>query len=55
MATPIARVGGGLGALQVEIGDGDARALAHIGGGDLLADAAGGAGDDGDLVFQAHG
>ena len=36
---------------QVHVGDRDARALAGVDGRDLLADAAGRAGDDGDLVL----
>ena len=62
MATPIAwppagaDLGGrGLGRLAVEVGDGDLGAFARIGHGDLPADAAGGAGDDGNLVLQLHG
>ncbi len=44
------RVGG----LLIEVGDHDACALARKGRGDLLADAAGGAGDDGDFVLETH-
>ena len=49
--------GGGLGRRQVEVGDRDLGALGGVDVGDLLADAAGGAGDDGDLVLKlfAHG
>ena len=43
-------VGGGL----VQISDRHARTFAHEGMSDLLADAAGGAGDDGDLVLETH-
>ena len=39
---------------RIEIGDHDLRALAGESAGDLLADAARGAGDDGDFVLQAH-
>ena len=45
---------GGVGAFLVEVGDGDLGALAHEDAGDLLADAARGAGDDGDLVLETH-
>ena len=48
-------VGGRLGALQVEVGDADLGALAGVLEGDLLADAAGRTGDDGDFVLEAHG
>jgi hypothetical protein len=44
-----------VGAALVEIGDGDPGTLAHEGAGDLLADAAGGTGDDGDTVLETHG
>ncbi len=50
----VERSSSSLSTFQVEIGDGDARALAHIGGCDLLADTARCASDDGDLVFQTH-
>jgi hypothetical protein len=43
-----------IGGLLVEIGDHDAGALAHEDNGDLLADAAGGTGHDGNLVLEAH-
>jgi hypothetical protein len=45
---------GRLSAVQVDIGDGDLGAVVMELSGDFLADAAGGAGDDGDLVLQAH-
>src|SRR5262249_22518538 len=41
--------------LELEVGDGDLGALREIGAGDVLADAAGGAGDDGDFVLHAYG
>ncbi len=44
------RVGGGL----IDVGDDDLAALAHVGLGNLLADAAGGAGDDGNFVLHTH-
>ena len=44
------RVGG----LLIQIGDHDLCALAGEGGGDLLADAAGGAGHDGNFVLETH-
>src|SRR5262249_31873843 len=51
----IAELGGGrLRGLLVEIGDDDARAFAREDPGDVLADAAGGAGHDGNFVLQAH-
>ena len=45
---------GRVGALLIEVGDHHLRALAGVDDGDLLADAAGGAGDDGNLVLQTH-
>ena len=45
---------GSVGALLIEIGDHDFRALARIGQRNFLADAARRARDDGDLVFQLH-
>ena len=45
----------GIGALLVEIGNDDLGALARICPGDLLADAARGTGDNGNLVLEAHG
>ena len=47
--------GDGLRASRVEVGDGDRRAGARQVERDFLADAAGRAGDDGDLAFEAHG
>ena len=46
---------GGIGRLLIEVGDGDLCAFARENDGDLLADAAGRARDDGDLVLQTHG
>ena len=46
---------GGIGRLLIEVGDRDFRTLAGENDGDLLADAAGRAGDDGDLVLETHG
>jgi hypothetical protein len=46
---------GRLGCVQVEIGDRDFCAFAREEERDLLADAARGAGDDCDLILQAHG
>ena len=45
----------GLRAGQVEIGNRDRRAILRIDLGDALANAAGGAGDQGDLAFELHG
>ena len=44
------RVGAGL----VEVGDGDPGAFAAKGARDFLADAAGGAGDNGNFAYEAH-
>jgi len=44
-----------LGGILLQIGNGDFGAVAGIGASDLQADAAGGAGDDGDFVFHSHG
>ena len=43
-----------LGALGVDVGDDDGRALARQRLGVCLADAATGAGDDGDFIFEPH-
>src|SRR5262249_44137458 len=45
---------GRIAGLLVQIGDRDARSLAYEGFGDLLADAAGGAGHDGNFVLEPH-
>ena len=56
MATAIAlradRIGRRLRRRQVHVGDGDLGAFPRVDGGDFLADAAGGAGDDGDLALK---
>ena len=44
-------VGGRLGCCDVHVGDRDLGAFARVGGGDLLADAARGTGDEGDPVL----
>jgi hypothetical protein len=46
--------GGGFGRFLVEVGDHDLRAFAGVDDRDLLADAAGRASDEGNLVFQLH-
>ena len=46
---------GGIGRLLVQIGDGDPGPFAGKDDGDLPADSAGCAGDDGDFVLQTHG
>ena len=43
-----------IGGLLVQVGDSDFRAFAREGERDLLADAAGGAGDDGGLALELH-
>ena len=48
-------LGGGLGGRGVDVVDHDMGALAGIGERDVAAYAAAAAGDDGDLVLQAHG
>jgi hypothetical protein len=47
------RFGGRLRRREVHVGDRDLSAFASRRGGDFLADAARGAGDDGDLVLEA--
>ncbi len=46
--------GGGVGGVEVQVGDGDFRAGLGIGFGNLFADAAGGSGDDGGFVLEAE-